>query len=200
MGNKKEKKARKGKKYKIEVSRGSLFFGGFALFFVLVWIFVLGVLVGKGLIPEKVQKLSRFREEILGFKRNPAQEDAKEEILSQEIKEPDFEFPKKLSQKREAVSSAPPKKVRAKKAESANADKWGFTVQLASFDDIKKAEALVKMLLKKGCQAYTHKGLVNGKIYYRVRVGRFKSRAEAQDYKHTLRRLVGLNGFVCKAN
>ncbi len=200
MGNKKDKRARGKKKYKIELSGGSLFLGGLALFFVLAWIFVLGILVGRGLIPEKVKKLTRFKEQVLGIKKSAVKEGVEEEILNQKIKEPEFEFVKKLPQKKSPAVPDPVRVKGAGKAKAIKAGKGAFTVQLASFDDEGKAKTLVNTLIKKGCQAYSHKAVVAGKVYYRVRAGQFKSRQEAQKYKQTLQRLLGLNGFVCKAD
>ena len=73
-----------------------------------------------------------------------------------------------------------------------------YTVQIASIEDKEKAEKLVIDLIGKGYDAYSYEVDVNGKIYYRVRCGRFSSRQEAADYAQTLEKEAGLKGFVSR--
>ena len=49
--NKSRKKKKKKKKFKFEFSAASLLLSGLGCFLVLGWIFILGILVGRGLIP-----------------------------------------------------------------------------------------------------------------------------------------------------
>ena len=75
-----EKKRKK--RYKIEFTRASLFLWGGLFLFLIVWAFILGIFVGKGLIPEK------------GFvpkKKKTTIQETKEE------KEPKFSFHKRLT-------------------------------------------------------------------------------------------------------
>ncbi len=172
---------------------------GVVSFIVLAWIFVLGILVGKGLIPEKIKRLSSLKQEILDLKKPGAGGPTEEKILNQEIKEPDFEFFKKLPEKKKIYT--PPLEEKIYKKSGGPLHGAGlFTVQLASFDSANKAAALVKSLVKKGCKAYTHKAKINGKTFYRVRCGKFNTKEEALDYKKRLSKLVGLTGFVCRAS
>ena len=71
-----------------------------------------------------------------------------------------------------------------------------YTIQLASVKDAKDADRLVAELKKKGIYAYRAIGKVPGKgIWYRVRVGEYKSRAAAG---HTFNKLkkAGLKPMV----
>ncbi|MFQ5486023.1 MAG: SPOR domain-containing protein, partial [Desulfobacterales bacterium] len=55
-----------------------------------------------------------------------------------------------------------------------------FTIQVASFKDKKDADRLVKKLKKGKYQAYSSIGAIPSKgIWYRVRIGYFKTRADA---------------------
>ncbi|HEX2229648.1 MAG TPA: SPOR domain-containing protein [Candidatus Binatia bacterium] len=66
-------------------------------------------------------------------------------------------------------------------AESAEAKTNGksWSVQVNSFPDEKSASELIDRLKNKGYNAFVTEANVNGKIWYRVRVGRFASREEA---------------------
>jgi cell division septation protein DedD len=71
-----------------------------------------------------------------------------------------------------------------------------YTIQIASVKDAKDADRLVAKLKKKGFYAYRAIGKVPGKgIWYRVRVGEYKSRTAA---RHTLNKLgkTGLKPIV----
>lgn len=58
-------RATKGKKrLKLELGLGSMIIGCFGLFFLLSWIFVLGVLVGRGFIPETYSVVSALKKKV----------------------------------------------------------------------------------------------------------------------------------------
>jgi cell division protein FtsN len=61
MPAKKTKKKNKTKKYHVEFSFTSLLCWILGLFFLLAWIFVLGILVGRGFLPESVRTLSELK-------------------------------------------------------------------------------------------------------------------------------------------
>jgi cell division septation protein DedD len=54
----------KQKKYQIEMTSLSIFLWGFSLFFLLSWIFVLGILVGRGFLPGAVTAISDLKGQI----------------------------------------------------------------------------------------------------------------------------------------
>jgi len=59
-------------------------------------------------------------------------------------------------------------------------DNKNFTIQVAALKDPKVADNLVANLKKKGYPAYRSIGKIPGKgIFYRIRIGSFKNRAEA---------------------
>ena len=61
MPPKKSKAKKKGKRYRVDLSRTSLFFWCLGTLFLLAWIFVLGILVGRGFFPQGVETLSKLR-------------------------------------------------------------------------------------------------------------------------------------------
>jgi len=61
MARKKSKAKKKSKRYRLDLSRTSLFFWCLGALFFLAWIFVLGILVGRGFFPQGVETLSKLR-------------------------------------------------------------------------------------------------------------------------------------------
>jgi DedD protein len=75
---------------------------------------------------------------------------------------------------------------RTQTAENSDASK-PWTVQVNAFPDDKSAQNLVDRLKDKGYKAYSTEVRNNGRVWYRVRVGRFNSREEAEKVGDTLR-------------
>lgn len=69
-----------------------------------------------------------------------------------------------------------------------------YTVQVGAFPSREGAEKLQRMLKAKGIESY----IVNGRsdIYFRVRVGSFQSRTEAERNAAILERETGMKNFV----
>lgn len=61
-----------------------------------------------------------------------------------------------------------------------------FTVQVASYDNEKDAQTYAQSLKTKGYTAYYIPADVKGKTYYRVSVGQFNTRKEAEDYRNVM--------------
>jgi cell division protein FtsN len=62
-----------------------------------------------------------------------------------------------------------------------------WSVQVNSYPDAKSANDLIDRLKNKGYNAFVTEANVNGKIWYRVRVGRFASREEAMKTEAALK-------------
>ncbi|MEX0802575.1 MAG: SPOR domain-containing protein [Candidatus Binatia bacterium] len=72
-----------------------------------------------------------------------------------------------------------------------------WTVQVNAFPDEKTARTSVDRLKDKGYNAYVTEVRTNGKLWYRVRVGRFSSREEAEKVEETLKNKESLgNSFA----
>lgn len=102
MAKKRSKSKKRSRKYQIELTPLSIFLWGGCLFFVLSWIFVLGILVGRGFLPGAVTALSDLRDQIGVLQQMVSGEKSKD---SGSAKKPDSDpklaFYDKLSSKKE---------------------------------------------------------------------------------------------------
>ena len=72
-----------------------------------------------------------------------------------------------------------------------------FTINVGSFRERVKAERLMKELKEKGYKAFVAQAIIPpGGTWYRVSVGRFPSRGEAQAFGRALKEKEGLDSFV----
>jgi cell division protein FtsN len=72
-----------------------------------------------------------------------------------------------------------------------------YTVNVASFRERVRAERLTKELEKKGYKAFVEEAPISKKgTWYRVAVGRFSSRGEAQTFARTLKEKEKMDSFV----
>ena len=69
-----------------------------------------------------------------------------------------------------------------------------WSVQIKSSPDRKFADTWVSRLKNKGYDAFVVEGDVKGQIWYRVRVGHFTARQEAEDLRMNLETQEGLSG------
>jgi len=67
-----------------------------------------------------------------------------------------------------------------------------WTVQVNAFPDEKSAKTWVDRLHDKGYSAYLSESRIQGRVWYRVRVGRFESRDEAEKTQEALKRKENL--------
>lgn len=80
---------------------------------------------------------------------------------------------------------------------TSNPPEAGYTVQVAAFSDQATAQALAGRLVKKGYKAYLLPQQVPGKgLYYRVRIGHYREREEAERMVERLLKNEQLTGFV----
>ena len=181
-----------------------------SMLFISMWMFVLGILVGRGTAPvpfdiHKLQKeLKHLKEAAL------KKEEIRFKILSG-VNKKNFEFHDMLKKRApgRVVKKADSKfkKTRLKKKSrdrdtrlnqqkeaavgSKNTEKNAvekfqkpetvLTIQVASFKNKKDADLMVSRMKKKGYRAYRALGIIPGKgVWYRVRVGHFNSKQEAR--------------------
>ena len=71
-----------------------------------------------------------------------------------------------------------------------------YTVQLASLESKEKAAEMINRLKKQGYPAYYYEVKIKGRVYYRIRCGKFPDRKEADKYVGKLARERGIKGFV----
>jgi cell division septation protein DedD len=206
-------------KYHIEMSSLSLFFWGFCLCFLLAWVFVLGVLVGRGFLPSAVSTISDLKSQVSRLQglvpqaKPPAPESPKIE------NDPKLAFYEKLSSKKEEVKKKGPQEEKQPPAVKATPERkeqppspvpkpvekpangpgnTQYTVQLAAVEDRAKAEAMVARLKGGGFEAYFSEVKIKGKTFYRIRCGKFKTKEEAAAHARRLADGAGIQGFVSK--
>ncbi|MCP4576771.1 MAG: SPOR domain-containing protein [Deltaproteobacteria bacterium] len=211
MKEKKEKAEKEKKSFRLELSRTALFFWSLGFLVLLGWIFTLGILAGRGLLPSGAKTLAELKNQIVKLQEMVGQKDTSElDEIKAVQKDARFAFYDELSSKKAPVVS--PRKEPAKKnpeqknAVADNVEETGppspnsglYVVQVASLDQEKQALNMVNRLLKKGYPAYHYKTFIKGRSYYRVRCGTFKSRSEAVDNQRKLAENERLKGFVQK--
>ncbi len=235
-------------------SRRAILLWGMSFMVVVIWIFVLGVLAGRGLIFHS-RTFKNIEKRIGEFRSNnpPAvtvepgrEEDAASEpkltfykSLStgriqdkiKSIKKPESaalpsEQKKKTTatvgsgpeplpvktplRKKEIEPPAKPVVVRAKPAIQSlpqgsslaqppvRVEGENYTVQVAALNDLERAEKLVASLKRQGYPAYYYHARNESRQYFRVRVGRYTTRREAQSALVKMRRIGHEGIFISR--
>jgi cell division protein FtsN len=110
--------------------------------------------------------------------------------------------PEKKSEKTEKSDKSDDKKVEAKadepKSESKPEKKQKFTLQLSSFKDKDEAQAFLDQIKASGYSATMTKADVDGKQYYRVRMGSYSSVDAANDAKAEFEKSSKKSALVTK--
>lgn len=211
MSPKKKKTKKKPKKFLLELTYKSLIFWVGGGLFLLIWTFILGVLVGRDYLSFEL-----LQNKIAGIQEKVGEKDVSDSTLKKMLKEdPKFAFYEELSSKKEEaakknrpakrINPKPSKKVAQKKTEEKTAPKESavksveqYVLQIGSFGDKARATALVDRLKKRGHPAYFLLANVNGKLYYRVKCGPFKTEKKADELKKALAQKENVHGFVTR--
>ena len=228
MPKRKTEKKNKDGRYHVEFSLLSLFCWSLGLFFLLVWIFVLGILVGRGFLPEGMKTLSELKAPIAKLQEMVTNKESDDLAhLKKMNKKPKFEFYDELSAKKEEVlkkgrtetkkqrpKATPPPDSSPILRETASSGKVNnrpdapplqetgdeYTLQLASLETEIQAIKMTEQLTGEGYPAYYYMVEINGKRYFRVRCGRFKDKKEALDFKTLLAEKKDIKGFITRAD
>lgn len=168
-----KEKRKKKKRYKVELTAASMCLWGGLFLFLIVWAFILGILVGEGLLPEAEFKIKK--------KKNIIQEPKKEA-------EPEFSFHKRLTSP----------KAEEKRHKNASKRNICYSVQVAAFLKEKDALNMIRRLRKKKYHAYYTKTTKDNRIYYRVRCGRFNSKQKAEVLRKRILREEHIKGIIVK--
>ncbi len=210
----KEEKAEKGKKgLRLELSRTALFFWSLGLLVLLGWIFALGVLAGRGLLPSGAKTLAELKNQIVKLQEMVGKKNASELDRIKGVQtNPEFGFYDELSSRKMPVVQSPheppPKRSIVEKTEEPEVEQpkpalpasERYVVQVASLDQEKPALGMVNQLLPRGYPAYHYKVFIKGRSYFRVRCGPFKTRAEALSVQEKLAKQEHLKGYVQKVD
>ena len=192
MGKKEKKPTPKKKSTKKQTRKGLIPWIGLTLF-VCVWMFVLGILVGRETVPvrfdiEKLQnelaalKEAVIKKELDRYKIDSNTEDSKTKLGFYEtlkktggeagLKNDTIKRQKKIEPKKTASlqkkkmttpKSSPVPKVKTSDSKKATQNNNRFTIQVASLKDSGVADRLVDQLKKRGYPAYRSIGKVPGK-------------------------------------
>jgi len=190
---------------RIELSRTSTVVWSLLLFLFTVWIFALGLFVGKGMLPEGVESAVQAplrKLQALLAETGLSQPDPP--VLEKE--DPKLSFYRNLASKKDeaamkdqaapAKENVPSKEVHTPAAQQPPQGASGYTVQLASLDQEERATAMVNRLSQRGFPAYYYRVEIAGKPYFRVRCGNFGLPSDAANFRDQLAREEKLNGFV----
>ena len=89
--------------------------------------------------------------------------------------------------------------VRSRTTTSPAGHEGRYTLQVISYRDPQEAQIFVSALRKRGHAAYVTTGTVEDRgTHWRVRIGPFETRQEAQAYRTTFEREEGMNTFIVR--
>lgn len=198
---------KKRKKYFLQLTGKGFFLGLCLLFLISGWMFVLGVLVGRGTAPvnfdiEALQKeLLALKETMIRQEKKAMERDSEKsganaalefyEALKKKEKDEQTKLPENIippktppkaplaSQKR--VSQSKETQIEVQSAKQAKASPKGiFAIQVASTKDAASADELVKKLNQSGFPSFSAVAKIPNKgTWYRVRVGPYENRDQA---------------------
>jgi hypothetical protein len=218
------RKRKKKKSVRFEVSRLALTGWCFGLLLALIWMFLLGLFLGKGITPANINfteiKKRMMAEGIWPGSGETGRQETPPPSTTTKRKIPfkDLEFYEKLARKKEAqlqnpaVAKTPPKEkpptaVAAKPPPPAQRQKKSsvrqkpstnrFTVQLASFKDLTSAKKFAARFRGLKHKTTIREVELSGKgRWYRVQVGKLTSREEATALANHLAKKYQLHAFV----
>jgi cell division septation protein DedD len=237
IGMKKNKKVSLSKKPFLVLSRRAIAGWIGVIFILCAWMFVVGVLVGRGTAPVGFKidglqsKLEITGQNLKNMPKGPAtggsdltkdkskldfyealpedREDTKINkkksslVISKKVEPVPVKKPSETTAKKNALEKENGKKAKPAKKESTKkktkqriASKSqaipsgkGYTVQVAAFKNENDANRQVKKLKDNGYDAYRTITKIEGKgIWFRVRVGKYQSRAEARKMQQKLKK------------
>jgi cell division protein FtsN len=213
---------KKGKTYRIEMTTASMSLWGIGLFLLLTWIFVLGILVGRGSLPSALKIVPGLEGQVAKWQQMLSRSDSYE-FSTEKESNPDLKlsFYRELSTKKDQARGKVPRrpegtvkpeteghdqltgeeavksKIEALRVELQNRpNKTLYTLQVASLEDKQKAESLMKRLADLNYPVYLYQVKVNGKRWYRVRCGKFREKEEARSFARKLAKEIKMEGFV----
>jgi hypothetical protein len=204
MANKKSSPDKPKKRYIFEFSLTSLLFSGIGCIFILVWVFALGIMVGRGFLPRSMEGFWFFKG------KEVSEEKGKKAKQVPLIKEEDLTFYNQLTDKESTARSEPPHQApprdqvtpqpRRKIDQRQTENKDKYRVQVAALKDKGKTEEMVERLIKSGYPAYYYKTLIKGVVYYRVRCGPFSTADQAKGLAARLVEREGFKPFIVYPN
>jgi cell division protein FtsN len=203
MVNRKPTPERERKRHTFKFSFRSFFLLSIGVFFVLGWVFFLGILVGRGLLPNSIENFSFIKKKIV----KDEIEKKKEHVSPIKIDELSF-YNHLIDKKEEAKKKAPPatlsknqvKKIEKTKLGQLKQKMRSYSIQVAALKDKAKTKKMVERLTRLGYKAYYYQILINGEMYYRIRCGPFSNIEKAKQYAKMLANKEGFKPFIVYPN
>ena len=137
-----------------------------------------------------------------------AMQDKKPEpVVAKKVEAPKPEPVKKVEEKKPEEKKAAEKKSEEKKADKpeekivdkkVDENKPKYTLQLSSFQDKSEALSYLEAIKSAGYQAYVTEGAVDGKQYFRVRMGSYKTMDAASEAKAEFEKAAKKTAIVTK--
>lgn len=119
------------------------------------------------------------------------------ETQGEVIVPPPAEEPK---QTQEATPPVEMKKEENKESEKTikSSSRGEYSIQLIAYNDREKARRMVKRLKSKGFSAFIEEGKSGGKRIFRVKIGYYDTKEDAEVVARELKKKEGLTGFITK--
>ena len=196
MVNKRSSPKKEKKRYTFQLTLSFLLLLSICLVFVLVWVFSLGIMVGRGFLPSAIEAFSSVNEEVTN------DEEDKEIDHTRPIREEELIFYNRLISKKEETkervrsSHVLKDKDKEAKVEQLKEEIRSYSVQVAALKDKGKAEKMVERLVRLGYPTYYYQTLINDVMYYRIRCGPFQKIEEANKSAKRLADKEGFKPFV----
>jgi cell division protein FtsN len=199
MVNRKPTPEKERKRHTFQFSFKSLFLLSIGVFFVLGWVFFLGILVGRGLLPNSIENFSFIKKKIV----KDETEKKNEDISPIKIDELSF-YNHLIDKKEKAKKKAPPaalpkeqiKEIEKKQLGQLKKELRSYSIQVAALKDEAKTKKMVERLTTLGYQAYYYQIVINGDMYYRIRCGPFSTIEKAKQYAKRLANKEGFKPFI----
>jgi hypothetical protein len=203
MANKKTSTEKERKRYTLRFSLPSLLLSCIGFLFILGWIFTLGIMVGRGFLPQTIDAFSFFK------KKEVKDEEQKNDHHVSLIKEEDLTFYDQLIDNKDRAKEKhssqsllenfdkPKKELKITQKKD---DVGGFSIQVAALKDIRATKKMVESLSKSGYPVYSYRAIINGEVFYRIRCGPFHSLAQAKQYVKRLAEEEGFKPFIVYPN
>ena len=144
------------------------------------------VVVDRSLIPEQLQKENNREIIVLDLKRNsplPLNENRKEFFNLERINEA-IEIIKTYITNPKDKSESDTKKNTVIRDNYSNKDSW--VIQLGSFYLVENANKKIQLLNSQGHEAYFVKNLKNNKVIYKIWLGPYRNKSEAEELSKLL--------------
>jgi cell division protein FtsN len=214
MSNKSSKSSKKAsakkKRFALELTRKELFIWLGIAFLAMVWMFTLGVIVGRGFSPVRFD-VEKLKKELMALKQQAMKREQTlyEKNADKLSRKDSLDFYELLTDKKEQARLKPSSKAQQQSGKAKQEARTSrgrlskakpevrakgptfeglFTLQVASLKDLARAREVISDLKDKGYAAYEVTAHVPGKgTYHRVRVGHFKDRNEAKQAAARLR-------------